>query len=160
MEMNFRFIVMLAGCFVIYLFLPSCSNSQNFKGKPSLVLNGQINITDYDTSDSTLTLQDTNGNNAYWVVVTRKKTVNWNLTSSTASKIVITDISKDTNFAQNDSTFFSTDPHTVGSTDHWQAVIGDPAGNKGTIEKYWIRWKLKSGGPEYIFDPLLQLNPH
>ncbi len=88
--MKLRFIATLLACFAIYFFLPSCKSRAKFIANPGGVLKGPINITGYDISNGSLTLEDNNHNNASWVVVSRITTVNWNLvTGSAASKIII-----------------------------------------------------------------------
>ena len=159
MEKRFPVFAILAGCFVTYLFLPSCSSNKKFTGTPP-ILKGPINITGYDTSKGTLTLKDDNGTDASNVSVQRKMKVNWNLTSSTQSKIEITAIKSDPHFPFNDPNFFTVAPKPVGSSNHWQAEIEDLDTTKGAIEKYIIQWQLKGFPKTYTFDPLLQLNPH
>jgi len=156
MEKSIRFIAMLAACFVIYTFLPSCKNRPNFTGKK---LAGAIFITGYDTSDSSLTLIDSaTKNNATYVLVSRTQPISW---VNKASKIEILEIAADPQYHPNDPAFFSpTDvPHRIGNSPRWSAAIGSPANNGILIEKYYIKWKLKTGGPDYSFDPLMQLNP-
>lgn len=159
MKQSIRFVAMLFACFAINFFFSSCNRGAKFNGKTGQKLIGPINITGYNISDQSLTLKDVDNNNARYVSVSRTQVINWNVTSE-ASEVEIVEIAPDPGYHYNDPSFFSTVPHEVGASSHWQATIGSPDPNNGIIfEKYYIKWKLKNDSKTYSFDPLLQLNP-
>jgi acyl-CoA synthetase (AMP-forming)/AMP-acid ligase II len=159
MKHSIRYIAMLFACFAINFFFSSCNTKAKFNGKTGQILNdGAINISDYDITDSSLTLRDNNGNNAQWVKVSKNQVVNWNLTGKAAKDIKIDTIAVDTTYPCSDQNFFSSAPHRLGPL-KWQAQIKNSSPAKIILEKYYIKWTLKSSGQTYTFDPLLQLNP-
>lgn len=156
MKHSSRFIAMLFVCFAINFFFSSCNNSEKF-AKPGQLLIGPINISGYDATDHSLTLKDNNGHNAEWVKVSKNQVINWNVTDHAGALIAIDTIAVDTSYS-GDPNFFSTAPHRLGPL-KWQAQIKNSSPAKIILEKYYIKWTLKSTGKTYIFDPLLQLNP-
>lgn len=161
MRQSIRFIAMLFGCFAIYLFLPSCHTSTNFTSKTGKNLIGPILITNHDAKDSSLKLLDsTNNTNASYVQVSRNMPIIW---VNKDSKIEILSIDTDANYHANAPDFFSVNnrPQRIGNSPRWRAEVGSPDTSRGILlEKYFIRWQLKSTGKIYRYDPLLQLNPY
>ncbi|HSN09356.1 MAG TPA: hypothetical protein VLS85_09965, partial [Hanamia sp.] len=157
MKQSIRFIAMLFACFAISFFFSSCKTKAKFV-KTGQMLIGPINISGYDVTDQSLTLKDNNGNNAQWARVSKNQVVNWNVTDDAARYIEIDTIAVDTTYLCNDQNFFSSAPYRLGPL-KWQAQIKNSSPAKIILEKYYIKWTLKSNGQSYTFDPLLQLNP-
>ncbi len=160
MKHSIRFIAMLFGCFAISFFFSSCNWKAKF-AKTGQMISGPINITDFHTSDGSLTLKDNNNNNASWVSVSKNQVIKWNVTSkASASHVEIVEIASASKYHSNNPNFFSTPPQQAGNSQHWQATVDSPDPNQGVIfEVYYIKWKLKGEPTIYTFDPLLQLNP-
>ncbi|HEU5052840.1 MAG TPA: hypothetical protein VFT78_06995 [Hanamia sp.] len=154
-----RLIALLFGGFVIYFFSYSCQGSE-FAPQAGKELKGPIFITGFDITDSSLTLVDsTTGHDASYVRVSKSQLINW--VNKVPGKIEIIEIKPDPNYQPNDSSFFSPDdlPHRLGNSPRWEAKIGSPSNSGILIEKYNIKWALKSTNDTFVYDPLLQLNP-
>lgn len=159
MKLIYRPAAIFFACFSFCYFLSSCKSPANLRenDKTGKMLVGRIKITDYDTKDSSLMLQDTSNQNATYVIVKKHQKIDWQVVGLRTKHIEIVAIYGDPVYSSsNDTNFFSANPN--GNGKQWTAQIGTPDSAKPYYQ-YNIKWKLDSDTTIYTFDPLMQLNP-